>query len=95
MDQKPNKLLSRVNRVVGQAEGIRKMIQEGRYCVEILHQIAAVRSALDSLGLELLTRHIEGCVMGHDHGEGHAHAKTMSKEELLAEIQTVLSNFLK
>lgn len=93
MDQKPNKLMSRVNRVVGQAEGIRKMIQEGRYCVEILHQIAAVRSALDALGLELLTRHIEGCVMGH--GEGHAHAQKMSKEELLAEIQTVLSNFLK
>ena len=95
MKTKSDKMLSRVNRLVGQAEGIRKMIDEGRYCVEILHQIAALRSALDSLGIELLTRHLEGCVLGHDHGRGHAQAKKVSKEELLAEVRTVLASFLK
>jgi DNA-binding FrmR family transcriptional regulator len=93
--ERPDRLLTRINRVVGQAEGIRKMIQDGRYCVDVLHQIAAARSALDALGIELLTRHLEGCVLGHDHGAGHERAKKMTKEELLAEVQKVLANFLK
>jgi len=87
------KIKRRVNRIAGQVAGIQRMVEEGRYCVEVLEQIAAARSALDALGLELLTRHLEGCVMGH--GEGHAAAKGMSHEELLAEVRTVLSRFLK
>jgi DNA-binding FrmR family transcriptional regulator len=87
------KIKQRVNRIVGQVSGIQRMVEEGRYCVDILNQIAAARSALDALGIELLTRHLERCVMGH--GEGHADAKAMSREELLAEIRTVLSRFLK
>ena len=45
----------RLNRVAGQIAGIQRMIDEDRYCVEVLNQIAAARSALDSLGIELLT----------------------------------------
>jgi DNA-binding FrmR family transcriptional regulator len=52
------KITSRVNRVVGQVAGIQRMVEEGRYCVDILNQIAAARSALDALGVELLTRHL-------------------------------------
>jgi DNA-binding FrmR family transcriptional regulator len=87
------KIKRRVNRIAGQVAGIQKMVEEGRYCVDVLNQIAAARSALDALGVELLTSHLEGCVMGH--GEGHAHAKAMSREDLLAEVRTVLSRFLK
>ena len=54
---------TRVNRIAGQVAGIQRMVDEGRYCVEILNQIAAVRSALDALGIELLTRHLESCVL--------------------------------
>lgn len=89
------KLKARVNRVAGQVAGIGRMVDEGRYCVEILNQIAATRSALDALGVELLTRHLESCVLGHGSDGEHEHAKPMSKEELLAEVQTVLSRFLK
>lgn len=96
MTHEPDKKLkARVNRIAGQVGGIQRMVEEGRYCVEVLNQIAAVRSALDALGVELLTRHLERCVLGHGSGTEHEHAKPMSKEELVAEVQTVLSRFLK
>jgi DNA-binding FrmR family transcriptional regulator len=89
------KLKARVNRIAGQVAGIQRMVDEGRYCVDILNQIAATRSALDALGVELLTRHLESCVLGHGSGDEHEHAKPMTKDELVAEVQTVLSRFLK
>ena len=90
-----NKIKNRVNRIAGQVAGIQRMVDEGCYCVDVLNQIAAVRSALDSLGIELLANHIEGCVAGHGSGSEHAKAKPMKKEELVAEVRTVLSRFLK
>ncbi len=89
------KVKARVNRIVGQVAGIQRMVEEGRYCVDILNQIAAVRSALDALGIELLTRHLESCVLGHGTGSEHACARPMTKEQLVTEVQTVLSRFLK
>ena len=89
------KVKSRVNRIAGQVTGIQRMVEEDRYCVDVLTQIAAVRSALDALGIELLTRHLEGCVLGHGTGSEHPCAKPMTKEELLSEMQTVLTRFLK
>ncbi|HVK12908.1 MAG TPA: metal-sensitive transcriptional regulator [Gemmataceae bacterium] len=89
------KLKSRVNRVAGQVAGVQRMIDEDRYCVDVLHQIAAIRSALDSLGVELLTRHLESCVVGHGTGTEHHCAKPLTKEQLLAEVQAALSQFLK
>jgi DNA-binding FrmR family transcriptional regulator len=89
------KVKSRVNRINGQVAGIGRMIDEDRYCVEILNQIAAARSALDALGVELLTRHLEGCILGHGSGTEHDCARPMEKDELLSELQTVLARFLK
>ena len=89
------KLTSRMNRVAGQVNGINKMIEEKRYCVDILVQIAAVRSALDAVGVQLLTDHIQSCVVGHGTETEHLCAKPMSQEELMAEVQTVLTRFLK
>jgi len=89
------KLASRVKRISGQVGGIQRMLEEKRYCVDILNQIAAVRSALDALGVELLTSHLEACVLGHGSGTEHESAKPMSKQELLDEVKTALSRFLK
>jgi CsoR family transcriptional regulator, copper-sensing transcriptional repressor len=89
------KLQRRVNRIAGQIGGIQRMVEEQRYCVDILNQIAAVRSALDSLGVELLTRHLESCVIGHRSGREHPCAKPLTKDQLLAEVQKVISQFLK
>jgi DNA-binding FrmR family transcriptional regulator len=100
-EEKAKKIKTRVNRIAGQVAGIQRMVEEGRYCVDVLNQIAAVRSALDALGIELLTGHLESCVLGHGAGGAHgahgAHekARPMSKEQLVAEVQTVLSRFLK
>jgi len=89
------KVKSRVNRVSGQITGIGRMIEEDRYCVDILDQIAAARSALDALGVELLTGHIESCVLGHGTESAHACTASSTKEELLAEVQRTLLRFLK
>lgn len=89
------KLLTRVRRIGGQVTGIERMLDEKRYCVDILNQIAAVRSALDSLGVELLTRHLESCVIGHGSGSEHDTAKPMSQQALLEEVKNVLSGFLR
>jgi len=86
---------ARVNRIAGQIAGIQRMIEEDRYCVDVLVQIAAVRSALDALGIHLLTNHLESCVLGHGTGTEHECAQPMTQEELLAEVRTVLSRFLK
>lgn len=78
----------RLNRISGQVNGINKMLDEERYCVDILTQVSALRAALDQLGLLLLTHHIEDCV----YGEHHAYE---SQDEKVKELRTTLNRFLK
>ena len=71
----PNKsaLLKRLNRIEGQARGIAKMVEEDRYCVDVLTQIAAIQSALDALAMQLLESHTKGCVRSAiQSGDGEA-----------------------
>ena len=89
------KIRSRANRIAGQIGGIQKMIEDDRYCLDILNQISAVRSALDALGLELLTQHLERCVLGHGTDSQHPDAAAHSPEELVAEVHKALERFLK
>ena len=89
------KLVSRVKRIGGQVAGIERMLTDKRYCVDILNQIAAVRSALDALGVELLTRHLETCVLGHGSESEHENSRPMTQQDLLDEVKTALSRFLK
>jgi DNA-binding FrmR family transcriptional regulator len=94
-EESRKRVQARVNRIAGQVAGIGRMIEEDKYCVDILTQIAAVRSALDSLGVELLTGHIESCVLGHGTDSEHDCAKAMTQEELLKEVRDSLGRFLK
>jgi len=55
-------LLKRLNRVEGQVRGIARMIEDDRYCIDVLTQVSAVRSALDAFALKLLRAHAHGCV---------------------------------
>ncbi len=55
-------LRKRINRIEGQVRGIGKMIDEDRYCIDVLTQVSAVQAALDALALELLEAHLHGCV---------------------------------
>ena len=57
------KLTSRINRIIGQLNGIQNMIDDNRYCGDILIQIGAVEKALQGLGYQVLQEHMETCVV--------------------------------
>lgn len=96
MPKKPsNKLELRIRRISGQIAGVQRMIEQKRYCVDILNQISALRSALDALGVELLSNHLASCVVGHGTKSEHAKAKPMKTAELLDEVKVALTRFLK
>ena len=59
-------LLNRLRRIEGQARGLTRMVEEERYCIDVLTQIAAVRSALDGVSLGLLDAHVRHCVANGD-----------------------------
>jgi DNA-binding FrmR family transcriptional regulator len=70
-------LLRRMNRIEGQVRGIARMVEEERNCVDVLTQIAAVRSALDAAALQLLEHHAHGCLLrAVESGDG---ARTVSE----------------
>lgn len=83
--QQPDKaaLQKRLVRIEGQVRGVAAMVQDDRYCIDILTQIAAVRSALTSVSLELLRNHTQGCV-AHAIAEGGGGA---SIDELMSVVE--------
>jgi len=60
-ENKP-RLLNRLNRIEGQVRGISRMVDEGRYCIDILTQVQAVRAALAKVETEMLRDHLGHCV---------------------------------
>lgn len=60
--QKRNMII-RLNKIEGQVRGIKNMVERDEYCPDILIQVSAVRSALESFSAELLKNHIKGCVV--------------------------------
>ena len=79
-------LVKRLHRIEGQVRGIERMVEEERYCIDVLTQIAAVTTALESVGLKLLEDHVEHCVAGALASGDAAEAATKS-QELLAAVQ--------
>lgn len=78
-------VLKRLNRISGQVRGVTGMVEEGRYCVDILTQIAAIQSALDAVAMQLLEHHTQGCVQSAIRsGEGDA---------AISELMTVVKRF--
>lgn len=62
-DAEKDKVVRRLHRIKGQIEGIEKMVEDKRYCIEVLQQIGAVRSALYQVGLLMLESHSRSCVV--------------------------------
>jgi DNA-binding FrmR family transcriptional regulator len=60
-DNKP-KLLNRLKRIEGQVRGVARMIEEDRYCIDVMTQLRAVRAALSRVESELLKGHLEHCI---------------------------------
>lgn len=63
-EPKHKRTITRLKRIAGQVEGLMRMIEEDRYCVDVLTQISAVQAALDKVALGLLDGHTRHCVMG-------------------------------
>jgi DNA-binding FrmR family transcriptional regulator len=57
-------LVRRLHRIEGQVRGIERMVEDDRYCIDILTQISAVSTALESVALEILDDHVSHCVAG-------------------------------
>ncbi len=81
-------LLQRLNRISGQIEGVKKMIQEERYCPDILTQLHAARSALRNLEVQIFDNHLSHCVL-------HAFEAQdpKQKEKILEEIRLIIKRF--
>ncbi|HEU5142139.1 MAG TPA: metal-sensitive transcriptional regulator [Solirubrobacterales bacterium] len=62
-------LLKRLRRVEGQVRGVERMVEEERYCIDILTQITAIQAALDKVALGLLEEHAQHCVIGAEKGK--------------------------
>ncbi|MCW2987816.1 MAG: hypothetical protein JWM24_754 [Solirubrobacterales bacterium] len=75
MNQKPgysasrDQLLKRLARVEGQVRGVSRMVEEERYCIDVLTQIGAIQAALDKVALGLLDEHTRHCMVEAEGGE--------------------------
>ena len=79
-------LTRRLHRIEGQVRGIERMVDDDRYCIDILTQIAAVKTALESLALQLLDGHVKHCVAGAI-ASGDRAEMEQKTTELLAAVQ--------
>ena len=80
-------LKARLKKIEGQVRGVERMIDDDRYCIEILTQIAAVQAALDKVALGLLDGHVTHCVVG-GHGPG-------TEEERTTELMSAVGRLLR
>ena len=62
-EEELRKLMNRLNRIEGQVRGVKKMLEEEQYCVDILTQVSAIQAALNAFNKELLSSHIHSCVV--------------------------------
>lgn len=75
-----SKQLHRLKRIEGQIRGIAKMVEEQRYCIDILIQVKAVKSALSSFETNIIEEHLNHCVLKAINSKNHNEAKEVIKE---------------
>ena len=80
-----DQLLNRLRRIEGQVRGVRRMVEEDRYCIDVLTQISAAQAALDKVALGLLDDHAHHCVMGEE-----ADRREARTDELMAAVGRLL-----
>jgi len=78
-------VLKRLRRIEGQVRGVERMVEEDRYCIDVVTQVTAIQAALDKVALELLTDHASHCVIGAEPGE-----QAERTEELMATVKRLL-----
>jgi CsoR family transcriptional regulator, copper-sensing transcriptional repressor len=81
-----DQLLARLARIEGQVRGIERMVQEDRYCIDVLTQISAIQAALDKVALGLLDGHAHTCVIG---------AEADQQDERTAEMMAAVGRLMR
>jgi DNA-binding FrmR family transcriptional regulator len=80
-------LLKRLARIEGQVRGVSRMVEEDRYCIDVLTQIAAVRAALDGISLGLLDGHARECMLADGEAPANPHERV---DELMGAVGRLL-----
>jgi CsoR family transcriptional regulator, copper-sensing transcriptional repressor len=81
-----DQLLARLNRIEGQVRGVERMVEDDRYCIDVLTQIAAVQAALDKVALGLLDDHARHCVIGGEDAK---------KDERTSELMSAVGRLMR
>ena len=84
-----SRYLARLRRIEGQVRGLQRMVEKEEYCIDILTQVSALRSALKGVGLALLEDHMGHCVMNA------AKSSEEEADEKLAEVAAAIARFTK
>ena len=79
-------LLKRLRRLEGQVRGVQRMVQEDRYCIDVVTQITAIQAALDKVALQLLEDHAQHCIIG---------AEGKNQEERTEELMSTVRRLLR
>jgi DNA-binding FrmR family transcriptional regulator len=80
-----SKIMARLRRIEGQVRGVQRMVEEDKYCVDILTQLSAIIAATRQTGLLVLEDHVRGCVVGADPGD--------DREALVSELTDAIERF--
>ena len=78
-------VLKRLRRIEGQVRGVERMVEEDRYCIDIVTQVTAIQAALDKVALEMLSEHAAHCVIG-----GEESKQGERTEELMGAVKRLL-----
>jgi CsoR family transcriptional regulator, copper-sensing transcriptional repressor len=81
-----DQLITRLRRVEGQVRGVERMVEEDRYCIDVLTQIGAIQAALDKVALGLLDDHARHCVIGGEDAK---------KEERTTELMAAVARLMR
>jgi len=82
--------ITRLRRIEGQVRGVQRMIDEREYCIDIITQVQAIRSALQSVSRRILNKHIEHCVF-----DAVQNGNKDAMEEKMAELQSIIKRMEK
>src|SRR5262247_4053523 len=83
-----NKVLARLRRIAGQIEGVARMVEDDRYCVDVLLQIASAQAALGQAAKNVLRSHVETCV-----ADAAASGKPIEQKRKLDELMEVFARY--
>lgn len=82
------KVVTRLHRIAGQVEGVARMIEDDRYCVDILLQLASARAALGQAGALVLRSHVDTCV-----SDAMTHGSAPQRKKKIEELMNVFSRY--